>query len=262
MPSPRSGATSRPRPSCPYRRRRASSPPRRSRRRWVAGPLPPALVPAARCGGPAWRTISSAESARWWACWSASRWWPAGSSPAAPVDDLALPQVGELLGRQAEQLAEHVLVVLAQAGAGQARLLGRLREREAARLVAEGAECWVRQRLPEAARGELRVAVQVGHGVHRGGGDARGLQQGHQLARRVLARPLGQARLDGVLVRLAAQHGRVGGVARPLGVAHGAAQRLPLGVAGDADSAPGVVAAAGEGALRRAVLGAVAGALG
>src|SRR4051794_5303177 len=58
---------------------------------------------------------------------------------------------------------------------------------------------------PVATVGELRVGVQVAHRVHRGRGHAGRLERLHHLARGALPRPVGQARLQRVLVRLAAE---------------------------------------------------------
>ena len=101
--------------------------------------------------------------------------------------------------------------------------------------------------------GELRIGVDVLHGINDSCFDSRRLELLHDFARRKARGPLADLAIEFVFVRLARGVGSKFRVRAPLGVAHNPAERLPFCSRMDAEYAPAIVAFTTVGAMRRGV---------
>ena len=159
--------------------------------------------------------------------------------------DAALGEAGQLLVAQTEQLAQHLVGMLAELGRAAAR-------RDAATVDARAevaldrniSDVYELERVEELARIELLVGEHLVAGKHRRGRHARLLQQCRRLELRTVRGPLGEALVEGVVMLVAVGGCGEARVLEPLRVADGVAAGLPLGLIADGDGDPCVDALA------------------
>ncbi len=151
---------------------------------------------------------------------------------------------GDLVVVEAEDLAEHIVGVLTQAGRRQAGPIVVAPDPELVAFVGDLPHLGVFEAPEERTMGQLRIHLVITRALHHAGGHAGGLQPAHQFERLVLDREGGHLAVDqsgvvqppGRRVEL-----RVG---RPRRVAQHSPEGSPLVVVLDRDGAPLIDASA------------------
>src|SRR5215813_1236542 len=154
-----------------------------------------------------------------------------------------------ILLREAQEVAEHIVVVFTQARRRGGRTPGALGEPPGGRDLRVRSYLWMVDHIPEASGREMWIDERFAALEHRPSGDAVRLQEVHGLIMLALLRPGRQNLVEFDLMVSTCEHGCKPWLPRQVGLTDRSAQPVPLVVRADGDGDPHIIALTGIDAL-------------